>query len=51
LATIKESNDNTIVNFVRFYNADVYLQHSADRGHKNKNSLNRSVDDVAGALG
>jgi hypothetical protein len=47
LATI---NYKTTVNFAQFYNAGVYLHYSADRGHKNKNSLHCYVDAV-GALG
>jgi hypothetical protein len=40
LTTIKESNDKTIVNFVQFYNPGVYLESSADGGHKNKKFTN-----------
>jgi hypothetical protein len=52
LGTMKESTDTTIVNFVQFHNPAVYLEPSADRGHKNnKNPLNCSVEDVVGAVG
>ena len=51
LATIKESNDKTIVNLVQFYNPGVICSTVLTEATKIKNSLNCSVENVLGLVG